>query len=208
MNNPQPGKPQEPKRDLSPQFPVAGAPVEESEASVPSETTDTELQTVFYRIQTQGSGGGLAVWLRYLFGYEQRNAIHPDSLLRMEVEEILAILRQERRNRARWRYVSVFFGATLGVILPFCMFRWHAMVGIGIYSVLLPLSFFVSRKVASKKHQAATATLSRFDDIRAVGPLAEALEFPHHEVQPVSERALIRLLPRLQASDASLLDVQ
>ena len=167
------------------------------------------MQAVFYRIQTQGSGGGLAVWLRYLFGFEKVRSIHPASLLEMKVEEILVILSHERKNRGLWRYLSIFLGLDLGVVLPLCMLHWHVTVGIWpFYALMLPLSFFASRKVASQKHQAAAAAISRFDDLRAVGPLAEALEFQHKEVVPFAERALIRLLPRLMASDSSLLNAQ
>ncbi len=44
------------------------------------------------------------------------------------------------------------------------------------------------------------------DDARGVGRLAEALEWPDHDIQLVAARALTRLLPRLQATDAGLLD--
>jgi HEAT repeat protein len=47
---------------------------------------------------------------------------------------------------------------------------------------------------------------NRYEDVRAVGLLAEALSFGDKAVRAVAEQALIRLLPRLQPEDAELLN--
>jgi hypothetical protein len=52
----------------------------------------------------------------------------------------------------------------------------------------------------------ATVALTRYDDIRAVGALADGLGFEQQYLRIVVEQPLIRLLPRLHASDAHLLN--
>lgn len=60
--------------------------------------------------------------------------------------------------------------------------------------------------VASKAHKKAASELTAIEDIRAVGPLAESLDIEDKGVHAEVQAALIRLLPRLQSSDAALLD--
>ncbi|HZP82120.1 MAG TPA: hypothetical protein VFB21_10805 [Chthonomonadaceae bacterium] len=45
-----------------------------------------------------------------------------------------------------------------------------------------------------------------YNDVRLVGPLAEALKWPDPHIQSIAATALTRLLPRLRASDAGLLN--
>jgi hypothetical protein len=59
---------------------------------------------------------------------------------------------------------------------------------------------------ASQAQKRVTKELAEFEDIRSVGPLAEALEYQDRELKAIAESKLTRLLPRLRASDASLLD--
>ncbi|HZT43983.1 MAG TPA: hypothetical protein VFA07_17590 [Chthonomonadaceae bacterium] len=56
-----------------------------------------------------------------------------------------------------------------------------------------------------RSRNAAARVLARFEDVRAVGALAVALEFSDEETYSAVHSSLLRLLPRLQASDASLL---
>lgn len=50
--------------------------------------------------------------------------------------------------------------------------------------------------------------LAARDDIRAVGPLAEALRSWDGEIQKIAENALIRLLPRLRSENEILLNTE
>ena len=50
--------------------------------------------------------------------------------------------------------------------------------------------------------------LAERDDIRAVGPLAEALRSWDTEIQRIAEQALIRLLPRLRSDNDMLLTLE
>jgi hypothetical protein len=56
-----------------------------------------------------------------------------------------------------------------------------------------------------RKRTARFAQLAQRDDIRVVGPLAEALRSWDGEAQAIAEAALIRLLPRLRAEHDVLL---
>jgi len=58
---------------------------------------------------------------------------------------------------------------------------------------------------ATQAQRAAAGALAGYDDKRGVGRLAEALEFGEKRLQADIEGALIRLLPRLTASDHALL---
>lgn len=51
------------------------------------------------------------------------------------------------------------------------------------------IGLLIGSAAASRKHQAAAAAISRFDDVRVVGPLAEMLEFPDKQVVPIAARA-------------------
>ncbi len=59
---------------------------------------------------------------------------------------------------------------------------------------------------SSSTYKTAASELSAIEDLRAVGPLAESLDIEATAVRAQVEEALIRLLPRLQASDAGLLN--
>jgi len=60
----------------------------------------------------------------------------------------------------------------------------------------------------ARRYRDAADTLTRWVDIRAVGPLAEALEHEDGQVYARIVRALTRLLPRLTDKDADLLNAE
>ena len=60
----------------------------------------------------------------------------------------------------------------------------------------------------SKSHKEAAEKLAQFGDVRAVGLLTEALESNDAQLVTAARDALIRLLPRLQFSDANLLSAE
>lgn len=64
---------------------------------------------------------------------------------------------------------------------------------------------FASMFAVSQLHKNAASALARYDDVRAIGFLAEALEFDDKGVAQQAQEALIRLLPRLKATDHGLL---
>lgn len=58
---------------------------------------------------------------------------------------------------------------------------------------------------ATAKHREAASELASIDDIRAVGPMAASLIIDQKETRALVQGALIRLLPRLTATDSALL---
>jgi hypothetical protein len=184
-------------------IPGESAKTEELADSPPA--TAPEIEHVFQQIKTE-SVGGLAYFLRYLFAYEERRPIDPTAVMKMKVDDMLAVLVQESRKRAGWKKFSIGTGLSLiALIFAFSIYTRDISLH-ALFALCAPLGLLFTRGAASRKQQAIAMAITQFDDVRAVGPLAEALEFPHEAVVPVAEKALIRLLPRLKASDVSLLN--
>jgi hypothetical protein len=125
-------------------------------------------------------------------------------------EAIMEVLATERRKRDR--KTLQYQRAALGIfaLMVFAMiasairtgsFPWEMLNS---FSSMAGLVGITAGATLSQKR--AARSLAQFEDVRSVGPLAEALEFGDREVRAVAVEALIRLLPKLQASDASLLD--
>ncbi len=74
-------------------------------------------------------------------------------------------------------------------------------------NIILPLCFlFYFRGLAGRQEAKSRSILESIKDLRLVGPLAQALDAEKTTHQSYIAGALCRLLPRLQASDASLLN--
>jgi hypothetical protein len=58
----------------------------------------------------------------------------------------------------------------------------------------------------TKLQRNAISALARYDDIRAVGPLTEALDYRDRGLADAAVPKLAEFLPRLQSGDAALLD--
>lgn len=58
------------------------------------------------------------------------------------------------------------------------------------------------------EQRAEVERLAASDDVRAVGPLIDALKSSDRQTRAVIENALIRLLPRLLAADSEILNVE
>lgn len=72
--------------------------------------------------------------------------------------------------------------------------------------LVLTLFCMILILVAKRQQQKTARLLATYDDLNAVGPLAEALAIDEKKETGVAATALIGLLPRLQATDASLLN--
>jgi len=78
--------------------------------------------------------------------------------------------------------------------------------GTAVMLVLLGGGVVRATRAATMRQKSAARALVRFDMPAAAGPLAEALQIDDADLRHAAERALIRLLPRLRATDAPLLD--
>lgn len=72
--------------------------------------------------------------------------------------------------------------------------------------LILSLAMVTSASKPRKRRRALTAQVAEQDDIRAIGPLIDALHLDDAMTREVAIDALTKLLPRLQASDAALLN--
>jgi hypothetical protein len=103
-----------------------------------------------------------------------------------------------------------FLFASWGVILPFCavqtyiQFAYHNWASGLLCGVLTLLSTQLHRLTLTRKHEILARRLSKIDDVRCVGRLAEALEWPDPTIRYIAIAALTRLLPQVKASDNAL----
>ncbi|HLV81243.1 MAG TPA: hypothetical protein VKT32_13230 [Chthonomonadaceae bacterium] len=70
-----------------------------------------------------------------------------------------------------------------------------------LFSVLLLACYIVVNRLIQAQKR-ATGRLAAFQDVRAIGPLAEALELGDRNLRALAEESLIPLLKRIQASDS------
>jgi len=128
-----------------------------------------------------------------------------DQLLQRDPENLLIDLRSESSKRAlriafaRWAALLISIGLLCGAI------AMHSLSWQTLYFLCFPLGLVFWSGLASQEAQLAALAVSRLDDVRAIGPLAEALEFPDRDIRPIASKALVHLLPRLNADAAALL---
>jgi hypothetical protein len=118
-----------------------------------------------------------------------------------EHEDFLGeLIRQARAQKRRHRLAQVLLLSVWGLFVYFVCFG-H------LRELTLPLigCFLLAGKyklTLERRWVAAMERMACFDDIRATGSLLEALDVPDSAVERAAQQALVRLLPRLQASDA------
>lgn len=132
-----------------------------------------------------------------------------------QIDALMATLQAEgrkRRKRKRLGY-TIFYGYLGVVLLVVGVYVAHGMITghygkfpSALFNFFTYCSGIFGAAAASQVQKNAATRLAQFDDKRAVGPLAEALTFEDKNVQAVARDALTRLLPRLNASDAPLLN--
>jgi len=95
-------------------------------------------------------------------------------------------------------YVGLMFAQSISEhdgLLKNALWGFLALVSTQLYRVAL-----------TGKETRMARELAALDDIHAVAPLAEALEWPDYDMRNVARTALIRLLPRIKMSDGMLLN--
>lgn len=122
------------------------------------------------------------------------------------IRELTELTRKKRRlagmGGAMGAFVALAILATLIAVFVLKMKApWAGFLSIG--SVLA--SRLARRAVASDYDHALAQSLQKWGDVRAVGPLAQALSIRRIDKAIVTD-ALTTLLPKLKPSDASLLD--
>lgn len=122
------------------------------------------------------------------------------------MDEMLVLLMQESRKRRRWKRGAIATGLLLIVLILAFEISMQEVTFHTIFALLAPLGLLSIGVDASLKERTAARAILEFDDLRIVGPLAEALDITEDTIGRLAEEELIRLLPRLKASDAHLLD--
>ena len=104
-----------------------------------------------------------------------------------------------------------FLFASWGIILPYCALQTYQQFLAGnratglLFWVLTMLTSQLHRLTLTNQHRLLALKLAKLNDVRCVGRLAEALEWPDVTVRRLAISALTGLLPRMVASDAVLI---
>jgi hypothetical protein len=126
-------------------------------------------------------------------------------------ELLLQFLKDESKNLEKKRRAVigiVYGGVSLATVIGVALVLTHhpaALAGLAGFSGLAGLSGLIK---PSHQYYRIINTLSQLDDVRAVGPLAEALSIPDVNSRVPLFRALLKLLPRLEPRDAEMLNEQ
>ncbi len=130
------------------------------------------------------------------------------------VDSQLEQLRDERRKHSNPGMRLGFLLASWVFIVPYtaamamlCFKNGPWQLGY-MWAFLCFLATQMHRFSLSSRQTEAARALSQTDDIRAVGPLSEALDWPDASIKFIAATGLVRLLPGLNASDANLLNAK
>ncbi len=131
--------------------------------------------------------------------------------LNPELAKLLAELDELRRGQGQPGMRLGFLLAAYLTILPVA--AWKAAetmfmsnwLSFALWSTVVVATTQLYRFSLFPRHRHLMRKLAACDDVAGVGVLIETLEWPDRRAQEVAARALIRLLPRLRASDARLL---
>jgi len=131
-------------------------------------------------------------------------------------EESRALLSQVRKhgaNRASPGMRMGFLLANWCFITPYVAYKFWESISMhggllanGVWLILTAASTQLYRVSLTPAHTRMAKQLANTGDTRAIGALAEALEWPDEEIQVVARAALLRLLPKLTSNDAPLLN--
>jgi hypothetical protein len=131
-----------------------------------------------------------------------------------DVARLKAVLEEQRRTHRQPGIRMVYVIAAWCIIVPYTGWKlwesveaatWAEALG---WAALLILSTQLYRIAQSRKQTEATQELAHLDDVRGIGLLAEALEWPDTATRKTAIEALTRLLPRLRTDDAGLLNTR
>lgn len=127
-------------------------------------------------------------------------------------DSLLDKLIGQARKQKRWRrissgfYYTGLFSYMAGAALDLCGRTSFIHSRIFGWFLLLYFSAYVTEIVTRQRWGLSVARLTNVDDVRAVGALAEALDISDKGIRDRAKAALTLLLPRLQSSDAYLLN--
>lgn len=143
--------------------------------------------------------------------------IHPVEAVENSPDELLALLQKESENRRnRRRGITWGFGVMAALLLGLvgtytALSIYHGDWGrhVSLIKDLGPFGSFAAFAgiafAATQAHKQALQSAATFNDVRFVGPLAEALWLDDSGIRAVAEGALISLLPQMSPEDGRTL---
>lgn len=158
------------------------------------------VPTTLTRDQMKSLNGRLAARDRAV----QANA--ESELYSMKPAELVAFLAYERQARKRRirnsgiSFVALFLFMT---VMTIANPKMNMFIYMGSFSGMIGAA-----SAFSKGNKFGAMALARCENTDHVGELISALEIPEKDVQDSVRPALLRLLPRLRASDSHLIDVE
>lgn len=126
-------------------------------------------------------------------------------------ENLLAMLAEERRKSLRRRRVMALvmlgYFVLIASIFAIVVIKHLSMASIsGCFGAFGGMA--AGLYALSQKQRQGIEALSQFDDVRMVPRLVELLDYPNQEYFDSVRFMLLRVLPRLQASDVGLLTAE
>lgn len=145
---------------------------------------------------------------------EVMESVEGSSIVVAPVENIQAVLSQEVQNfrRRLWRSVvgfALFYLITVRILTKYA----HTFLASPVFvldfvcvSSLLVLLSLSSDRRRRQRHRHLTVNVVKQHEVRSIGPLIDALKLDDIKAREIAQDALTSLLPRLRASDTSLLN--
>ena len=126
------------------------------------------------------------------------------------IEELLPILRADAAKVRRIRHVLVVTALTyaaVSLLATYALYHrpptWRLLIdGLNVFNIIAGLTI----AAVLQRHRGAIGALSRIGDQRAAAPITAALAMNDPATSKLARDALVALLPKLRASDASLLE--
>jgi hypothetical protein len=134
-----------------------------------------------------------------------------DTWQPLNAEETAALvewMRDEARRQKRWRYamcalLSGIAAGFLAALIGHHLWNWNIAGYVGLINLVCVINLALMLAWNSEAHKEKLAALSNLTDVHLVGPLCEVAVSTNRDMRLLAQDALIRMLPRLQASDAA-----
>jgi hypothetical protein len=119
------------------------------------------------------------------------------------VDALLVTVRSHAARRLRSRRIGIGVTVFLASVAVYSVVSGHAS---DLTSYISLVNVLVGSFALSQTYRNAAKELAKYDDVRGVGPLTDALDYNDDDVTAAVEPTLVELLPRLKASDHDLLE--
>lgn len=135
-----------------------------------------------------------------------------ENLPQSDIDALLAAMRQEATKQRRLNRFTKLCRVTQLSLLAFVLFCGVALhshnIGsfIGLVNLIVWIPGIILNRMNNGRRKNTVFILTTMNDIRIVGPLCDALGFGDAGMAKIAQETLIEILPRLQSTDAHLLN--